>query len=191
MRIRNRKQENEKPIDGIETGKTIKEIGASTLAKTDPSIPTPSGLEEDIESKEYPQAAHESKIAGSPDEKTDLEFELLSEYGKEKYTDEVSDEDIFRKILADDKKKKDDSFEIIGDKKKEEAYSYDITDEELEKKKSEEEKFYKKFLKHEKRKAKELPILKVSYDFTKLPDEFSLSKELNILEHSFYKYKLI
>lgn len=53
----------------------------------------------------------------------------------------------------------------------------------------EEEKFYRKFLRHEKRKKKELPILKVSYDFTKLPDDFSLSKDKNILEYSFYKYK--
>ena len=29
----------------------------------------------------------------------------------------------------------------------------------------------------------------MSFDFKKLPDEFSLSREKNILEYSFYKYK--
>jgi len=36
---------------------------------------------------------------------------------------------------------------------------------------------------------KELPILKVSYDFSRLPDELSLSKDKNIIEYAFYKYK--
>mgnify|MGYP006309006633 FL=1 len=44
-------------------------------------------------------------------------------------------------------------------------------------------------MQHNKRLKKELPILKVTYDFKKLPDDFSLSKEKNILEYSFYKYK--
>jgi len=51
------------------------------------------------------------------------------------------------------------------------------------------ERFYEKFLKHEKRVRKELPILRVTYDFSRLPDELSLSKDKNILEYSLYKYK--
>ena len=59
----------------------------------------------------------------------------------------------------------------------------------LEIKKEDDARFYRKFLQHNRRKARELPILKVSYDFSKLPDEFSLAREKNILEYSYYKYK--
>ncbi len=65
----------------------------------------------------------------------------------------------------------------------------DLDDREFTIKQQEEERFYEKFLKNTKRKARELPILKVSYDFSKLPDEFSLAREKNILEYSYYKYK--
>jgi hypothetical protein len=37
--------------------------------------------------------------------------------------------------------------------------------------------------------TEELPILKVSYDFKRLPDAASLSREKNLVEYSFYKYK--
>ncbi|MCU0821525.1 MAG: hypothetical protein MUC95_03510 [Spirochaetes bacterium] len=131
-------------------------------------------------------------------EKEKPDFELLSEYGREEEeeftdaSDSLSDDDIFEKILSvDEKKKEEDSFEILGYKKeeKEREFGYDIEDAEVERKRMEEEKFYRKFLKYDKRKKKELPILKVSYDFTKLPDDFSLSRDKNILEYSFYKYK--
>ena len=59
----------------------------------------------------------------------------------------------------------------------------------MDEKKKAEQDFYKKFIKPDRIKKKELPILKVNYDFKKLPDEFSLSREKNILEYSFYKYK--
>ncbi|HEY1405037.1 MAG TPA: hypothetical protein VF857_00370, partial [Spirochaetota bacterium] len=39
------------------------------------------------------------------------------------------------------------------------------------------------------RKKKELPILHVSYNFSRLPDEFTLSIDKNHLEYSFYKFK--
>jgi len=38
-------------------------------------------------------------------------------------------------------------------------------------------------------KRKELPILRVTYAFDKLPDRNTLSREQNVLEYSFYKYK--
>jgi hypothetical protein len=39
------------------------------------------------------------------------------------------------------------------------------------------------------RKRRELPILRVSYNFSRLPDEFTLSIDKNHLEYSFYKFK--
>jgi hypothetical protein len=39
------------------------------------------------------------------------------------------------------------------------------------------------------RRKKELPILRVSYNFSRLPDEFTLSIDKNHLEYSFYKFK--
>ena len=110
-------------------------------------------------------------------------------YGEEEKAsvEDMSDEDIFAKILAGDSKRKD-TYEIIGDKNSETA-EYDVQDREFELKQREEEKFYEKFLQHHKRIRRELPILRVSYDFSKLPDEFSLAREKNILEYSYYKYK--
>ncbi|MDY6934495.1 MAG: hypothetical protein SVZ03_09775 [Spirochaetota bacterium] len=156
------------------------EIDATTKSEATPKEARIDENKSDAEANNY--------IKTTEDEEN-YDFELLSEYGRDDDTDRVSDEDIFRKIMADDKKRERDAFEIIGDKREDDDLMYDITDSELEKKQSEEEKFYKKFLQHERRKKKELPILKVSYDFTKLPDEFSLSREQNILEHSFYKFK--
>ena len=116
------------------------------------------------------------------------DFELLSEYGKPKDDSTLTDEEIFEKILKDDKKKQDDSqFEILGDKRQEDS---EISlSESIDDKKRDELEFYKKFITPDRIKKKELPILKVSFDFKKLPDEFSLSREKNILEYSFYKYK--
>jgi len=117
------------------------------------------------------------------------DFDLISEYGKTKDDSTLTDEDIFEKILKDDQKKTDDSqFEILGDRQNEEPeYSFD--DSRLDEKKKNDLDFYKKFIKPDRIKKRELPILRVSYDFKKLPDEFSLSREKNILEYSFYKYK--
>ncbi len=121
---------------------------------------------------------------------SDEEWELISQYGKEKELDALTDEDIFSKILRDDHKGKiQDSIEILGDRKRQEDSADDVTDAEYSRRNREEEEFYEKFLRHERRVRKELPILKVSYDFSRLPDEFSLSRDKNILEYSFYKYK--
>ncbi|MBN2401260.1 MAG: hypothetical protein JXN64_02570 [Spirochaetes bacterium] len=118
------------------------------------------------------------------------EIEVLSQAQKEDELDGLTDEDIFEKILKDDlSKKKDESFEIVGYNKEQKTSDSDILDKDLEEKQREEEQFYRKFLRHGKRVRKELPILKVTYDFSKLPDEFTLSKDQNILQFSFYKYK--
>lgn len=118
------------------------------------------------------------------------DFELFSEYLKDnKSTDEgISDADIFEKLLKEDQEKIQDSFEIRGDRKDPGGF-FNLSDEEYEVKRRDEERFYEKFLRHEKRVRKELPILRVTYDFSRLPDELSLSKDKNILEYSLYKYK--
>ena len=121
------------------------------------------------------------------EEGDDNEFELLSEYGRDRAGENLSDEEIFEKILKD-APQQDASFEIRGDKK-ELFDEFSMTDEELTRKRTEEDSFYRKLLRTDKRKRRELPILKVSYDFTRLPDEISLSKEKNIIEYAFYKYK--
>ncbi len=125
-------------------------------------------------------------------QKEEEDWELISDIVKDEKKselDEVSDEDIFRKILEEDKRKKQDEIEILGDYKKYEEVEYDTDDPETHRKLEEDRKFYEKFLQHDRRKKKELPILKVTYDFRKLPDEFSLSREKNILEYAFYKYR--
>lgn len=126
------------------------------------------------------------------DEKeTPDEWELLSRYGQddEQPAESLSDEDIFEKILSEGAQKKKDDIEILGDSRRAEELEYDERDHDLEIKKEDDARFYRKFLQHNRRKARELPILKVSYDFSKLPDEFSLAREKNILEYSYYKYK--
>ncbi len=125
------------------------------------------------------------------DEDEPDEWELLSKYGRDEQLPEedMSDEDIFAKILSEDNRKDKDDYEILGDKREREERSFDVVDRAKEAQDREDENFYRKFLKHNKRLARELPILKVSYDFTKLPDEFSLAREKNILEYSYYKYK--
>lgn len=155
-----------------------------------------SSLEAPAESEPSPSAVEEKEeriteiFSRKEDENID-EWELLSRYGEEEKAsvEDMSDEDIFAKILAGDSQKRKDTYEIIGDKKTPETAEYDVQDREFELKQREEEKFYEKFLQHHKRIRRELPILRVSYDFSKLPDEFSLAREKNILEYSYYKYK--
>ncbi|TAL37224.1 MAG: hypothetical protein EPN93_05905 [Spirochaetes bacterium] len=116
---------------------------------------------------------------------------LKKDYDKDEASsvDELTDEDIFAKILEDDSAKKKQDYEILGDSKEKEESSYDVDDRAFTIRQQEDERFYEKFLKNTRRKARELPVLKVSYDFSKLPDEFSLAREKNILEYSYYKYK--
>jgi hypothetical protein len=124
---------------------------------------------------------------GDADEEEDVE--LLSEHDRDRTDDELSDEEIFEKILRDDRKSREkDDFEIIGEKKDRRGEDVTTT-EEIDLKQREDESFYRRLLSTTKRKKKELPILKVSYDFTKLPDDIGLSREKNIIEYAFYKYK--
>ena len=100
----------------------------------------------------------------------------------------MSDDEIFEKILREDRGKTKEDFEIIGEKKDRRDESF-TTPDEMDQVQQEDASFYRKLLSTTKRKKKELPILKVSYDFTKLPDEIGLSREKNIIEYAFYKYK--
>jgi len=175
------------PEDEEQLSDAAVETDEALPAIEDLPLPEPEKDELPAEEKTFEK---EKEIEKHIDEEEDAnEFDLLSEYGQTKDDSTLTDEDIFEKILQDDNKKEDDSaFEIIGDFHKDEAeYSFDDT--EMDEKKKAEHDFYKKFIKPDRVKKKELPILKVSYDFKKLPDEFSLSREKNILEYSFYKYK--
>ncbi|MFH0976055.1 MAG: hypothetical protein V1874_09765 [Spirochaetota bacterium] len=192
-----------------EAGEAEKEKPALEEAKFQMQVPKPKLVEppeeepEELEEEKAETPEEPEPIAEEPEKKVEEvlrkvedkeddkeEVELLSQFEKEEELSALSDEDIFEKILRDDiAKKKDESFEIVGYNKGDEAHSDDLNDRELEEKQKEEEQFYRKFLRHGKRVRKELPILKVSFDFSKLPDEFGLSKDQNILQYSFYKFK--
>lgn len=155
-----------------------------------PETETAKPKEEPFNPDEFFKSEKEKEIEKYTDAEEDSNaFDLLSEYGKPKDDSTLTDEDIFERIIKEDKKKTDDSqFEILGERQKDEQeYSFD--DSRLDERKKSDLDFYKKFIKPDRIKKRELPILKVSYDFKKLPDEFSLSREKNILEYSFYKYK--
>lgn len=149
------------------------------------------GMKEKEKKKDKEEKVEEkTTITREKTEEDKNEFDVVSDYVKDKGDGDLSDEEIFEKILRDDKKGKseEESFEIRGFKSPEEG-QYDILSRDQEMKRREDENFYKSFIKSTRKLKKELPILKVNFDFTKLPDEFSLSKEKNILEYSFYKYK--
>ncbi len=158
---------------------------------TEPKKPVPEEKTKDkTTADEILKTEKEKEIEKHTDAEEDPnDFDLLSDIGKIKDDSTLTDEDIFEKILKDDKNKNDDSaFEILGDMHKDDQ-EISFNDSILDGKMKAEQDFYKKFIKADRIKKKELPILKVSYDFKKLPDQFSLSREKNILEYSFYKYK--
>lgn len=122
------------------------------------------------------------------EENEDEDFELLQDIIKGKEEDTLTDEEIFDRLISQDQKSPTEKdIEILGEKKDDDdemGYLARADEEE-----SEDAEFYRNLLKSARRKKRELPILKVSYDFKKLPDEMSLSREKNLLQHSFYRYK--
>jgi hypothetical protein len=176
--------------DGDEAKKVLEEMKAKMFAEHE-SEPEEVEKKPALTEAEFRREIPEPKKISPPEEEEGPEeIEVLSQAQKEDEIDGLSDDDIFEKILKDDHtRKKDESFEIVGYQKDQKTADGDIIDKDQEEKEKEEENFYRKFLRHGKRVRKELPILKVSYDFSKLPDEFSLSKDQNILQYSFYKYK--
>ena len=177
------------------------------LVEEKPAAKSPEELKEELKEelreelkdefkKEEPEEIPLEKLADkeeslhkkeSSEEVEEDDFELLKDFDKAPES-ELTDEDIFEKILKNEKDKTESDFEIIGDKK-ESPGEFEYSDTEKERQIREEENFYKKLLNKDTKKKRELPILRVTYDFSKLPDDLSLSREKNILEYSFYKYK--
>ena len=141
-------------------------------------------------------------------EKEKDEFETLQDIVNGKKTDEPTDDEIMASILksaADEnslknktpekqeepvEKEKENEYEIRGPKGE---VQQDIDIDKLlyspQPKTHEDEQFYSAFMERYAPKRKELPILRVTYAFDKLPDRNTLSREQNVLEYSFYKYK--
>lgn len=116
------------------------------------------------------------------------EFELMKDIIEQPEPfDPFTDEELYNKLLNKEEPSLDDHFEIIGEKNKPDTFHMFGKNQSEEYKK--EEQFYKSLLSSGKQYKKELPILKVSYDFNNLPEEFNLSKEVNIVGSTFNKYK--
>ncbi len=187
--------------DEITKDESAKEVKAETSPggqpsaekasdETEASPATKGDAGEDIPPDDTSRFAEEKDITEhKKEEEEDEDFELLQDIIKGKDEDTLSDEEIFDRLLSQDQKRPmDKDIEILGEKK-------DSTDEldYLSRSADEQEvadaDFYRNLLKSDRRKKRELPILKVSFDFKKLPDEMSLSREKNLLQHSFYRYK--
>jgi len=124
------------------------------------------------------------------EEEPDEEYDLLQNIikGKEDQ-DSLSDEEIFERLLSQDHKSPmGKEIEILGEKQNK-TEDLDYLSRSADAKQASDDDFYRNLLKSDRHKKRELPILKVSYDFKKLPDEMSLSREKNLLQHSFYRYK--
>ncbi len=105
--------------------------------------------------------------------------------GKEEPQDTITDEEIFDEIIKEAESKNQGSpFDVIGERDSNETSRHSGFQNRM----TGEDELYNKFM-NSKNVKKELPILKVSFDFNKLPDANSLSKEHNVLGYSFYKYK--
>ncbi len=131
-------------------------------------------------------------ITPKKEEDNEEEFETLQDHLKGPQFDEPSEDEILEKILADSGKKEDKEYEIRGtDENEDISEDFDISKlfapAQIN---HQDEEFYSQFMdKHRPRVKKELPILQVSFRFDKLPELSSLSKESNIIESTFYKYK--
>jgi hypothetical protein len=159
----------------------------------EPQREEPAPFEEEPEEAEEPEPTIEDIIENIEEQRSasgdeEDEFELMRDIMQPRDPDTLSDEEIFEKLLKEDGSRSiGDDIEIIGEKKQEN--DFDIMNRDQARERREEESFYKNLLATEKRYKKELPILKVSYDFKRLPDAASLSREKNLVEYSFYKYK--
>gem|GEM_PF-652943 len=127
--------------------------------------------------KEHSKQSNKNKKTDQEDknnksEKDNLkeDFELVSDYLKSDEGNMPTDEAVMEKILRDAMRSK----EFRGS-------SSDSQDTETSK--------LPRGFQPPTRKKRELPILRVSYNFSRLPDEFTLSIDKNHLEYSFYKFK--
>lgn len=118
-----------------------------------------SAAEQESEAKADEEQAHKDEIKN--------DFELVSDYMRGPDEVEPTDEEVMEKIIADAMKGRD--FRGGGSPAARREQGYEAP--------------------QPQRRRKELPILRVSYNFSRLPDEFTLSTDKNYLEYSFYKYK--
>ena len=151
-----------------------------------PPLPPEESRKEPTERTEEPAVKKDEQVTRREEEGEEKEdFEVLADRDREP-DDGLSDEDIFERILREDKKEKDDSFEILDGRDREEPDELDIAGDDLG---HEDQDFYRKLIKSSRKMKRELPVLKVSYDFSRLPEAVSLSREKNLITHSFYKFK--
>jgi hypothetical protein len=143
-------------------------------------------------------------------EDTRDEFETLSDLLSGPKYDAPSDDEIMEEILksaAKDARKEAESRQKadLDEPKKDDKEEYEVRGPKGEVERDidldrilfaapppvrhEDEQFYTSFMDRYAPKRKELPILRVSYSFDKLPERNTLSREQNVLEFSFYKYK--
>lgn len=95
------------------------------------------------------------------------EFELMSDFVKDDDQTGPTDDEVMEKILRGAMKPKDmQDFQASGSNNGGSQFKESAA-----------------------RRKRELPILRVSYNFSRLPDEFTLSIDKNHLEYSFYKFK--
>jgi hypothetical protein len=124
---------------------------------------------EDLQRQKETAAKQDDKRAEAEQQRKEEiknDFELVSDYMRGPEEVVPADEEVMEKILADAMKGRD-LRGSQGQLRQERGFEAP----------------------QPQRRRKELPILRVSYNFSRLPDEFTLSTDKNYLEFSFYKYK--
>ncbi|MGL4368868.1 MAG: hypothetical protein ACRCUT_04245 [Spirochaetota bacterium] len=122
------------------------------------------------ETKDEPEKKLRSQDRKKEKEEEDLkeDFELVSDYMRGPDEGEPTDEEVMEKILKDTMKPRDAGSRMSqGSPGRERGRDFP----------------------QPQKQRRELPILRVSYNFSRLPDEFTLSTDKNYLEFSFYKFK--
>jgi hypothetical protein len=181
---------------------TIDKIDETQQLESPANISSPDQLQK----QETPAITTERVPEKKAKEEEKDEFETLQDIVHGKKTDEPTDDEIMASILKsaadenslknkapekiEESEEKNNEYEIRGPKGE---IQQDIDIDKLlyspQPKTYEDEQFYSSFMERYAPKRKELPILRVTYAFDKLPDRNTLSREQNVLEYSFYKYK--
>jgi hypothetical protein len=158
----------DEPTDEEVLAKVLKDAMSEHAKKNKPK------KDESAEADQLKNAA-EKKKETPPDKHQDLkdDFELVSDYIKGDEGSMPTDDEVMEKILRDAMKTKDFRGSAGGQLTSGGVFSQDSS----------------RGMQPPVRKKKELPILRVSYNFSRLPDEFTLSIDKNHLEYSFYKFK--
>ncbi len=180
-----------------EPKKTGTEVEPAFPEKLPPAVSgkiTPETVQQPAEGEEiHPGYETNLNITPKTEEDTHEEFETLQEHLRGPQFEEPSEDEILEKILQETAHNSEKEYEIRGTED-----SRDISDEfdisrlfaPNTQKESPDEEFYSQFMDRNRPRVKrELPILQVSFRFDKLPELSSLSKESNIIESTFYRYK--